>query len=69
MQREKGIACWDLFSATGADGSCKSWYKAGLFGKDRVHFTVEGYKNEQGTLFYKAFIKKYNNHLEQNGNL
>ena len=66
--REKGIACWDLFSATGADGSCKSWYKAGLFGKDRVHFTVEGYK-EQGTLFYKAFIKKYNNHLEQNGNL
>jgi hypothetical protein len=29
--REKGIACWDLFTVSGGKGSAKKWYKAGLF--------------------------------------
>ena len=63
--REKGIACWDLFTVSGGKGSAKKWYKAGLFGRDRVHFTVTGYE-EQGTLFYRAFIQNYNKSNKEN---
>jgi hypothetical protein len=39
--------------------------QAGLFGRDRVHFTVTGYE-EQGTLFYRAFIQNYNKSNKEN---
>lgn len=63
--RNKGIACWDLFTTTGGKGSGKKWFKAGLFGRDRIHFTVAGYE-EQGTLFYRAFMHNYNKSIKEN---
>ena len=31
-----------------------------LMGRDRIHFTKEGYQ-EQGTLLFRAFMESYNN--------
>ncbi len=54
--QSEGIACWDLFAATGGKQSCKLWLNAGLFRADHIHFTPEGYK-EQGKLLYKALVR------------
>ena len=54
--KENRIACWDLFSITGGENSCKNWLEAGLFGRDRIHFSQKGY-GEQGALLYKALIR------------
>lgn len=59
VAREEGIACWDLFAATGGKNSNVRWYKNKLMGKDRVHFSKEGYR-EQGTLLYRALMQTYN---------
>ncbi|MDR3261850.1 MAG: GDSL-type esterase/lipase family protein [Tannerella sp.] len=53
---EKGIACFDLYHATGGLNSCRKWQKEKLLGRDRVHFSVEGYY-EQGKLLYKALVR------------
>lgn len=58
--RKEGLACWDLFTATGGKNSCRKWYRARLMGRDRVHFTKEGYQ-EQGTLLFRALMESYNN--------
>ncbi|MDR0744159.1 MAG: GDSL-type esterase/lipase family protein, partial [Tannerella sp.] len=54
--RKQGLACWDLFSITGGSNSCKKWLDAGMFGRDRIHFSREGY-GEQGVLLYKALVR------------
>jgi len=59
LARKEGIACWDLFAATGGKDSSKKWYDKKLMGRDRIHFTKEGYW-EQGELFYHALMKSYN---------
>ncbi|MCD7849073.1 MAG: hypothetical protein LUH63_04650 [Parabacteroides sp.] len=56
---EEGLACWDLFTATGGKSSCTKWYKERLMGRDRIHFTKEGYR-EQGTLLYRALMQTKN---------
>jgi len=53
---EKEMACFDLYRATGGANSCTRWQEAKLLGRDRVHFTVEGYY-EQGKLLYKGLIR------------
>lgn len=53
---KNGFACWDLFSITGGNNSCKKWFEAGMFGRDRIHFSREGY-GEQGVLLYKALVR------------
>ncbi|MDR2915267.1 MAG: GDSL-type esterase/lipase family protein [Tannerella sp.] len=53
---KEGIACWDLFSIAGGNNSCKKWYDAKLLGRDRIHFSRDGY-DEQGVLLYKAIIR------------
>jgi lysophospholipase L1-like esterase len=53
VARDNGIACWDLFRATGGKDSCKRWFGTGMMGKDRVHFTKRGY-DEQGILLFNA---------------
>ncbi len=64
VARREGVACWDLFSATGGKSSCTKWHKAGLMGRDRVHFTKEGYM-EQGTLLYRAMMQTYNRYTAE----
>lgn len=49
--KEEGIACWDLFTATGGKDSSKSWDKEGLLGRDRIHFTQVGYQKQADLLF------------------
>jgi lysophospholipase L1-like esterase len=55
----KGLACWDLFAASGGSNSCKNWFDAGMFARDRIHFTQKGYE-EQGELLYKSMINSFN---------
>lgn len=57
--REQNIPCWDLFTLTGGKGSSKMWFNFKHFGRDRIHFTKETYR-EQGNLLYRALMKEYN---------
>lgn len=59
VAKEEGVACWDLFTVTGGKSSCVKWRKENLLGRDRIHFSKEGYR-EQGTLLYRAFMNTYN---------
>ena len=54
--QDEGLACFDLYGMTGGVNSCTQWQAAGLMGRDRIHFSVEGYQ-EQGKLLYKALIR------------
>ena len=54
--KKEGIAYWDLYSIAGGDNSCKKWFDAKMFGRDRIHFSRVGYE-EQGTLLYKAILR------------
>lgn len=51
---------WDLFSIMGGLGSMAEWQKAGLAGRDNIHFSRLGYK-VVGALFYDAFLDFYLN--------
>ncbi|WP_106829233.1 GDSL-type esterase/lipase family protein [Parabacteroides pacaensis] len=62
--REKGILCWDLYKITGGKGSSKIWFKTQMFGRDRIHFTKETYR-EQGNLLYRSLMRKYNNFIRE----
>lgn len=64
IAQEEGIACWDLFTATGGKNSHKKWFNKKLMGRDRIHFTKEGYY-DQGELLYRALLKTYNLQAEK----
>jgi lysophospholipase L1-like esterase len=51
-----GLACFDLYCATGGANSCRKWRDGKLLGRDRVHFSTAGYY-EQGKLLYKALVR------------
>lgn len=51
---------WDLFEVMGGLGSMAQWQKAGLAGRDNIHFTRLGYK-VVGALLYDAFLDFYLN--------
>ena len=59
VAKEEGIACWDLFSATGGKNSCRKWLHDNLLRRDRIHFTQVGYE-EQATLLFRALMNEYN---------
>lgn len=40
----KGYALWDLFQVMGGFKSIMAWHRAGLAGRDKVHFTASGYR-------------------------
>ena len=52
----EGLACWDLFTVSGGENSCKNWYDAKVLGSDRIHFSYKGYE-EQGLLLFKAIAR------------
>ena len=62
IAREEHLSCWDLLTITGGKNSCTKWRKENLLGRDRVHFTKEGYQ-EQGVLLYRALMTTYNQYL------
>ncbi|MDR1676305.1 MAG: GDSL-type esterase/lipase family protein [Tannerella sp.] len=53
---DRGLACFDLYRATGGANSCKKWRDGKLLGRDRVHYSAEGYY-EQGKLLYRALVR------------
>ncbi|MDR1403241.1 MAG: GDSL-type esterase/lipase family protein [Tannerellaceae bacterium] len=61
VAEKEGIACWDLFAATGGKGSSKNWFNGKWMRPDRIHLNKEGYA-EQGTLLFKALM---NNKIER----
>lgn len=64
VTREHGIACWDLFAATGGKNSSKEWFDRKLMGRDRIHFIKEAYR-DQGELFYRALMRTYNEYVAE----
>ncbi|MDR1499632.1 MAG: GDSL-type esterase/lipase family protein [Tannerellaceae bacterium] len=51
----EGVACWDMFTATGGRGSSEKWFNGKMMGRDRIHFSKGGY-NEQGALLFEALM-------------
>lgn len=61
--RENGIAIWDMYDIVGGkQRACLNWSAAGMYQRDKIHFTREGYVL-QGLLLHEAFIKAYNNYV------
>lgn len=61
--REHGLAIWDLYDTVGGkQQACRNWDNAGMFQRDKIHFTREGYIL-QGLLLHEAFIKAYNQYV------
>ena len=58
LMERHNLAVWDLFSLMGGYKSILKWQKAGLAGKDRVHFTNKGYVL-LGDLMFEALMKSY----------
>lgn len=54
---------WDFYSVMGGKNSIYLWHKNNLAGKDRLHFTKEGYII-QGDLMFNAFLKKYDEYID-----
>lgn len=60
---ENKIAVWDLYDVVGGEKfACKNWTAAGMYQRDKIHFTREGYAL-QGLLLHEAFIKAYNDYV------
>lgn len=65
MGKEHNAAVWDQFDIMGGLRSMQDWENAGLAQKDKVHFTVDGYKL-LGDLLYNALMESYIQHLKSN---
>ena len=60
---DNDIAIWDLYDVVGGEKfACKNWTAAGMYQRDKIHFTREGY-TLQGLLLHEAFIKAYNDYV------
>lgn len=64
LMEKHNVAVWDLFSLMGGYKSMLKWQKAGLAGRDRVHFSPKGYVM-LGNFMYDAFNKSYNNNQKK----
>ena len=58
---DKKIAVWDLFGDMGGLSGINSNAKAGIIGKDKVHYSKMGYE-KQGNLLAKAIMEAYENY-------
>ncbi len=62
---EKGLAFWDLYAIGGGENSAQNWRNAGLFSRDSVHYSREGYV-VQGRLLFSAMMAEYNSYVWRN---
>ena len=58
---DKKIAVWDLFGDMGGLSGINSNAKAGIIGKDKVHYSKMGYE-KQGNLLAKAIMEAFENY-------
>lgn len=56
IAKQEQCVTWDFFRVMGGLGSSRNWSHNGLFYKDMLHLSKEGYL-VQGELFYHAFEK------------
>lgn len=67
--QKEGLACFNLYEITGGANSCQKWHSSSYYGRDRIHFTIDGYQ-EQGKLLYKALIRlKTNKQILASGDI
>ncbi len=59
--KENGIAVYDWYEVAGGNGASAHWITNGLFAKDRVHHTHQGY-NLEGRLVYDAIMNALREH-------
>ena len=64
VAKENNCGVYDFYEVMGGFNSSSVWYKENLMVGDRIHFNREGYLLK-GDLFFNAFIKAYDNHLQQ----
>lgn len=60
--KDHHIAVYDWYHIAGGDGASRKWIAEGLYGGDRIHHTVKGYRL-QGFMLYQALtnaLLKYN---------
>lgn len=53
------ISLYNLYQVGGGYGSAYRWIRSGLINRDRVHYTVEGYR-VHGELLWQAIANRYN---------
>lgn len=57
------MAYWNMYNIVGGRKSaCLNWTGNNLMQRDRIHYTVDGYRI-QGNLLYEALIKAYNDYV------
>ncbi|MFN3918172.1 MAG: GDSL-type esterase/lipase family protein [Flavobacteriales bacterium] len=56
LAKQYQYAVWDFYTIMGGQGSSQKWFTDKLMIRDKIHFTVEGYRLK-GDLFYEAFLK------------
>lgn len=64
VAKEKNMACFDLFSASGGKGAAKKWYERHWLSRDRIHFTIDGYEH-QGFMLYRSLLKSWNEYVKE----
>jgi hypothetical protein len=63
LGRKYGCGVWDFYGIMGGLNSIMVWQRFGLAKRDRIHFTKSGYILK-GDLFFNAFLKSYDDYLE-----
>lgn len=58
--KDHHIAVYDWYDIAGGDHASEKWVKEGLYGRDRIHHTVRGYR-VQGYMLYDALTKVLTN--------
>ncbi len=64
LAEKHNCGVWDFYSVMGGLNSILAWQGAGLAANDRVHFTRNGYLL-MGDLFFNAFLRSYDNFIDQ----
>ncbi len=63
LANKYGASVFSIYDIMGGLGSCNTWVKNGLMQPDRIHMTGTGY-NFTANLFFNAFLKTYDNYLQ-----
>ena len=59
---QNNIPIWDMYNITGGHQSASCWRDNKCMNKDLIHYLPNGYQI-QGTLFFNALAKGYNNYI------
>ena len=64
LGREHHCGVWDFYGIMGGLNSIIVWQRFGLAKRDRIHFSRKGY-TLIGDLFFNAFLKSYDDYIDQ----